>query len=280
MFYSLFSLEGYDVLQVIRAVVDIILLSIVFYCAYKLFGDVKSRLLSNFLLIIILIYVVASLFRLEALLWVLKGVLVWLVVGVLVIFQPELRSLVFRKNYAWFLRSRKQFHNTVDFPVVKQAVQFLVKVRRGALFVFPRTIQLDSVVTTRIEVDARLSAEILQTIFSHDTPLHDGAVIIDKNRLMYAGCYLPLEESSNIVSGLGSRHRAAVSLTNNSDAVVLVISEQNGSVSLAHNGELFYDIGVDKACQYVGQLLHGQAIEISWAKDYTKTVIRNTELQE
>ncbi len=278
MFYGLFSLEGYDVFQIVRGAADIILLSIIFYFAYKLFGDVKSRLLSNFLLIIVLTYVVASLFRLEALLWVLKSIVVWLVVGALIIFQPELRSLVFRKNYARFLKSHKKFHNVVDFDVIKQAAQFLVKMRRGALFVFTRNVQLDSVVNTRVEIDARLSAEILQTIFSHDTPLHDGAVILENNRLSYAGCYLPLEESSNIATELGSRHRAALSLTNNSDAIVLVISEQRGAVSLAYNGELFYDIGIERASEYAAKLLNGQTIEISWIKDYTKTAIPRKEL--
>lgn len=278
MFNGLFSLEGYDVLQMVRAVVDILLLSIIFYFAYKLFGDIKSRLLSNFLLVVVLTYIFASLLRLEALLWVFKGVIVWLIVGALVIFQPELRSLVFKKNYAWFLNPKKRFRNTLDFTIIKQAVKFFVKMRRGSLLVFPRTVQLSSVISTRIEVDACLSAEILQTIFSHDTPLHDGAVILESNRLTYAGCYLPLEESSNIAPELGSRHRAALSLTNNSDAIVLVVSEQHGSVSLAYNGELFYDIGVEKACQYAEKLLRGESIEISWTKDYAKTVVDNTEL--
>ncbi len=280
MFNSLFSSGGYDILQMVRPIADILFLSIIFYFTYRLFGDVKSRLLFNFFLIVILTYIAASVLRLETLLWVLKGVVGWLIIGAFVIFQPELRSLIFKKNYALFLKPNKRIQNVLDFTVIQRSVEFLVKMHRGALFVFPRTVQLSSVISTRIEVDARLSAEILQTIFSHDTPLHDGAVILENNRLTYAGCYLPLEKSSNIIPELGSRHRAALSLTNNSDAIVLIVSEQNGAVSLACNGELFYDIGVEKTCQYAAKLLLGQNIEVSWIKNYVKTVASEIETQK
>lgn len=238
-----------------RIVLDIFLLSSIFYFLYRLFKTVKMPLLFNQIGLLLIFYVVASLLGLETVLWILKSVFGWIVIALIIIFHPELRALVMHTDYAQLFRREKKTLAVPDFQIITQAIEFLISVKRGALFIFPREIELDHIILSKVEINADLSSELIETIFSHNTVLHDGALIINKNKIVQAGCFLPIERSNTVLYGLGSRHRAALGLSQNSDAVVLVLSEEYGSVSLVFDGEILYDIGIEKCCIYIEQLL-------------------------
>ena len=219
------TLIGSDILQYIRIGLDIGLLSILFYIIYRLFRVVKIPLLFRQIGLIVFTYIIATLLNLEAVLWVLQNILGWVVIGGIVIFQSELRALVFRSDYIRFFRGTKKKHDVPNLSVITDAILYLQKYRRGALLVFQRNVELEHIVESTVKLDAALSAELIQTIFSHDTVLHDGAIIIQGNIISHAGCFLPINKSSGVYD-LGSRHRAALGLSQNSDAIILVLSEE------------------------------------------------------
>lgn len=117
--------------------------------------------------------------------------------------------------------------------------------KRGALIVFPRRMGIKNIIDTGTRVDADISTSLILTVFDHDTPLHDGAMIIEDGRIAAAGCYLPLSEQTDIRKSFGTRHRAALGLAEESDAVVIVVSEETGAISLAYNANLYYDMDDD-----------------------------------
>ena len=118
----------------------------------------------------------------------------------------------------------------------------LVSVKRGALIVFPRHIDIKSIIDSGTKVNADLSSALILTIFDHDTPLHDGALIINGGRMVAASCYLPLSEQTSINASFGTRHRAALGLAEQSDAVIIVVSEETGAISLAYNANIYYNL--------------------------------------
>jgi diadenylate cyclase len=125
---------------------------------------------------------------------------------------------------------------------VLNAVEILAGRRRGCLIVFSRQVGLKNIVDTGTQLNAELSSSLLLTIFGYDTPLHDGAVLLRRGRVVAAGCFLPLSEQSDIRRSFGSRHRAALGLAESTDAVVVVVSEETGAVSLAYEANLYYDL--------------------------------------
>ena len=135
------------------------------------------------------------------------------------------------------------------------ATEVLSYRRRGALIVFVRNVGQKNIVETGTRLDAQISSPLLLTIFSHDTALHDGAVVIDEGKLVAAGCFLPLSEQQDIRRSFGTRHRAALGLAEESDAIVLIVSEESGAVSLAYDANLFYNLGVDEVRRRLTELL-------------------------
>lgn len=254
------SILGIDYVQLARVMLDVFTLSVIFYFVYRLFRAVKIPLLLNQIISILLVYIIAAVFRFETVLWVLNKVSGWIIIAIIVIFQPELRALVMRTDYAkLFRRDKSNRFILPDFDKIKNTIEYLIKMKRGALFVFPRHIDLEYIITSKVEINAHLNEDLLQTIFGYDTVLHDGAVIIKNNKITHAGCFLPTERTASMTYNLGSRHRAALGLSQNSDAIILVLSEEYGSVSLVFDGEILYDIGIEKSCAYLEQ----QILEIS-----------------
>lgn len=259
-----------ELFQPFRVILDVAILSLIFYYIHRLLRNVKIPLLFNQIGAIILIYVVASLIKLETVLWVFESVVGWIIVGTLVVFQPELRALVMRFDYSSVFRNTKKTSEYPDLNIIIKSIKYLTSIHRGAIFVFPRKVNLENIISSKVEINAKLSIELLQTIFAYDTVLHDGAVIIQGNTITYSGCFLPTERGLDILFSLGARHRAALGLSQNSDAVILVISEEYGSVSLVFDGEFLYDMHVEKACMYVEQLLKDGRIDIDFDRlDYS-----------
>lgn len=220
---------------------DVLDVAIVSFIFYKLLVMVKgTRAFQMFigLSVIFVLSFVSKFFQLNALNWLFSGLqTVWLVAFV-VLFQPELRRALSQAGQSRLYRRffKVETREAID-EVIKATQEFSAR-KIGALIVLRRSANLRSYVETGARLDARVSAELLMTIFMPRSPLHDGAAIIEEDRVVAAACILPLSQSEIVSRKLGTRHRAAIGLTEETDAVVIVSSEESGQVSLAQRGRL------------------------------------------
>jgi diadenylate cyclase len=167
-----------------------------------------------------------------------------LFIGIAIIFQPELRKIFMRLGQSeWFGSSSVQRDTNLESAL--NAAEILSRQKRGALLVFPRRTGIKSIVETGTRLNAELSSALIISIFAWDGPLHDGAVIIHNGKVLAAGCVLPLSEQQDIRKSFGTRHRAALGLSEETDAVVLIVSEETGAMSLAWDSHLYYDLSVN-----------------------------------
>jgi diadenylate cyclase len=229
----------------IRPVIDVLILAFIIYKGYQILVQTRAVQLIKGALILALIYLVAVFLELKTLLWVLNLFGPGIVIGVAIIFQPELRKIFTRLGQqSWFRIPSTT--NPYHFESVMNSVEILSDARRGSLIVLARKVGLKSVIETGTRLDAELSSSLIITVFSQDTPLHDGAIVIQEGKIVAAGCFLPLSEQMDIRKSFGTRHRAALGLAEETDAVVIVVSEENGSVSLAYDANLLYDLSIDE----------------------------------
>lgn len=224
------------------SVIDIVLVSLIFYVLLTLVqGTQAVQLLRGIMIIVILTVLATSVFELTAFNWLIRNSLPALLVAIPVVFQPELRRLLERlgRSTGGFLYVRPQdatLHRVID--TVSQASSRLGRARHGALIVLERETGLQDVIETGVRVDAEVSEALLLTLFYPNTALHDGAAIIRRDRIVAAGCVLPLSTANSGERQLGTRHRAALGVTESSDAIVVVVSEETGIVSISHSGRI------------------------------------------
>jgi len=241
---------------------DILLLAYLIYKSYQILVQTRAVQLVKGALLMALIYLLAFFLRLNTLLWILNLLVPGLVIGIAIIFQPELRRIFTRiGTQTWFrLRPRvRPYH----LDAVLNAVEMLAVKRCGSLIVFTRNIGLNTIIETGTRLNAKLTSSLILTIFTENTPLHDGAVVINEDQIIAAGCFLPISEQPDIRRSFGTRHRAALGLAEETDAVVLVVSEENGAISLAYDANLLYDLSLQEISQRLKQLIEyqGEAIE-------------------
>ena len=220
------------------AVLDILLISLAIYWLLLLLrGTTAWTVLRGISLLLVGAFLLARSFDLQVVNWMLENMVTGLVIGVIVVFQPEIRRVLDRLGRTgWQLALVRQDQDqTIDATV--RAAARLARQRNGALIVFERETGLQEVIDTGIELNAALSAELLGSIFMPSTPLHDGAVIVRGDQIIAAGCTLPLTDSP-LQADLGMRHRAAVGITEGTDAIVIVVSEERGSMGLAAQGRM------------------------------------------
>ncbi|MBQ1391294.1 MAG: diadenylate cyclase CdaA [Firmicutes bacterium] len=218
---------------------------VVAYIVYKILGfirDSRAQQLVKGLLVLGVAYAAADLLQLHLLLWILKGAWTVGIIAIIIIFQPELRRGLERMGRGGLLNGHigkldKGNAKRVTDEFV-EAIDMFSETRTGALIVIEREVSLGDIAETGTIVDAEVSAEMLGNIFYKGAPLHDGAVIIRDGRIFAAGCVLPLTASLELSKDLGTRHRAAIGITENSDAVTLIVSEENGVISVARGGRL------------------------------------------
>jgi diadenylate cyclase len=224
--------------------VDILIVTYIIYKLILLLRGTRALQLFKGIIVIVFMMVASSFLQLRTLQWLMDKAFTYGVFAILVIFQPELRRALEQIGRGrLFTRSstpdEKIMLDTID-SVVK-SVFYMAKRRIGALIVIERETGLSDYIETGIGLNARCSSELLINIFIPNTPLHDGAVIMRKDMVMAAGCYLPLSENPNISKELGTRHRAAIGLSEVSDGLAVVVSEETGQVSIAMNGEIVRD---------------------------------------
>ncbi len=222
----------------VTPLIEVILLSLLIYVLYRLLSQTRATLLVRGALYIGILYSISYFFQFQTLLWLLNLLAPSLVIALAIIFQPEIRRIFSRLSQGtlpW--GKRLSLHGLID-PIL-DALYLLAEQKRGALVVIARQATIESVSDSGIHMDASVSSELIHSIFSHDTKLHDGAILIEKSRLLAAACLLPLSDQHNLHQDFGTRHRAALGMSEDSDAIVLVVSEERGTVSLAVQGVLY-----------------------------------------
>lgn len=223
------------------SIIDILVVSYIFYKGYMLIKETRAEQLLKGILLIIALIPISYLLRLNMLYFILNKTLTIGVLSVVIIFQPEIRRALEHLGQRAFYDSHgnrdvKTTEKIVDELVT--AVKNLADTKTGALIAIEQTTGLGEVLASGTIIDAEISSALLENIFVVNTPLHDGATIIRENRIHASGCVLPLTNDNTINKKLGTRHRAGIGLSENSDAIVIIVSEETGVISLAIRGRL------------------------------------------
>lgn len=233
-------------------IVEVIIISFLLYEIMAWVKHTKVWLLMKGIIIIIGFILLALIFKMHTIIWIVENVLSIAVTAVIVILQPELRHALEELGRKSFITNIISFEKPTDERFSDKTVNDLVKasfemgkVKTGALMVIEQNVLLTEYERTGIEVDGLISSQLLINIFEHNTPLHDGAVIIRGNRVVSATCYLPLSDNMGISKELGTRHRAAVGISEVTDALTIIVSEETGHVSVTYEGKLYRNLDAD-----------------------------------
>ncbi len=241
-------------LNILLAVLDIGIFTFIYYKFYQILSQTKAVQGIKGLFFILVLYVIAKLIGLSTFSWLLDQITSVLVLAIIVIFQPELRRVLMKFGQSNWLNSLSK-RSVKDLNQILNAVQNLHIRQIGALIVFEREVGLKNIIETGTVIDSKISASLLLTIFTNKTPLHDGAVVVKGDTIVAAGCFLPLSDTTDINKELGTRHRAAIGLAEESDAVVLVVSEETGKISLSYDGKLYTGYDIDMLRKDLSELL-------------------------
>jgi diadenylate cyclase len=238
----------------IRPVLDVALLAFILYKAYELLEKTQALPLVKGAGFLALVYVIAFLFNLSTLRWVLTMIAPGLFIAIAIVFQPELRKIIMRLGQTEFFRPSVIAH-IGKLDAVITAAELLSQQRRGMLVVFPRKTNLKHIIETGTKINAEISSSLIVAIFEFDGPLHDGAMIIQGGKIAAASCFLPLSERQDIRKNFGTRHRASLGMAEQSDAVTLIVSEESGAISLAYDAKLYYDLTSAEVTRKLKELL-------------------------
>ena len=246
-YFSPLSLHGLNVRW--QDIVEIIIISFLVYQIMFWLKNTKAWFLMKGIGMIIIFIFIASVFNMNTILWIVEHALNIAVIAVVVVLQPELRRALeelgrknFISNIVTFDKApTERFSDKTVNDLVKASFE-MGKVKTGALMVIEQNVLLTEYERTGIEVDGLISSQLLINIFEHNTPLHDGAVIIRGNRVVSATCYLPLSDNMEISKELGTRHRAGVGISEATDALTIIVSEETGNVSVTYEGQLYRNL--------------------------------------
>ncbi len=221
----------------IKPALDVLIVAFIFYRVYALISRTRAiQLIIGFSLILVL-DIMARWLQLETVSWLITNVSSYLVFGLIVLLQPELRRLIGEIGrmpiFQWVTQSI-----SVPLDDIVEAVKNMAADRTGSIICILREIRPQNIIDNAVALDANVTRELIQTIFHKDTPLHDGAIMVEGNRIVAASCYLPLSSSRTLKKTHGARHRAGMGISEESDAIVIVTSEETGRISVMLNGEL------------------------------------------
>lgn len=237
----------------LRPAMEILILTFLIYkLLYYLRGTRGSNILAGVLIMLMMLTAACDLLKLEVLNWILTGLWTVLATAIIVIFQPELRRAFAQLGSASFLHSSRKKDAITE---VVTATLNMSKRRIGAIIVIERSIGMRAIVEDSVKLDIRLNSLIIESIFFPNSPLHDGAIIIKNDKIIAAHSILPLSRDESLARSMGTRHRAAVGITEETDAVVVVVSEETGNISIACRGNIRQNIKTDKLLQYLTGLL-------------------------
>lgn len=233
-------------------IVEILIISFLFYHILLWIKNTRAWNLFKGIIVILLFVLVAAIFQMNTILWLAENTLSVGLMALVIIFQPELRKAlenlggknVLGKLFDFGKVEENKFSDHTIDELIK-ACYAMGKVKTGALIVIEDEILLNEYVRTGIDIDAIISSQLLINIFEKNTPLHDGAVIVRGDRVVSATCYLPLSDSMTLSKDLGTRHRAAVGISEVSDSLTIVVSEETGKVSIAMRGQIYRNVNAD-----------------------------------
>jgi diadenylate cyclase len=225
----------------INPILDVVILAFIFYKAYGLLAKTQAMQLLKGAGFLALIFAVAYVLKLDTLLWILNLLAPGLLIAVAIVFQPELRKIIIQIGLTEIFRPDNK-PRLGQLEAVITAAEILSEQRRGMLIIFPRRTNIKNIIETGTRISGEISSTLIVTVFQFDGPLHDGAMVIQTGRIAAAGCFLPLSEQQDIKKSFGTRHRAALGMSEQSDAVVLVVSEETGAISLAYDAQIYYDL--------------------------------------
>ena len=236
--------------ELITLIIDLTIVVFLLYCFFKIVKGSRAWQLIKGIALLIIATWVSGLLNLKILNWILTGIMNLGVIAVIVIFQPELRRALEQlgtNKLARFFGIEKDLSTKTKEDIYKIVIASteLSKAKTGALIVIERDIKIQDIINTGIPMDAEVSPQLLVNIFEPKTPLHDGAVIISNNKIAAAACVLPLADDKDIAKELGTRHRAAIGISKESDSIVVVVSEETGKISVAKDGTLIADVRED-----------------------------------
>lgn len=237
-------------IELITLIVDISIVIFLLYCFFRIVRGSRAWQLIKGIALLIVATWVSGLFNLKILNWILTGIMNLGVIAIIVIFQPELRraleQLGTNKLTKFFGIDKDLSTKTKEdiYKIVIAATE-LAKTKTGALIVIERDIKIQDIIAGGIPMNADVSPQLLVNIFEPKTPLHDGAVVISGNKIAAAACVLPLADDKDIAKELGTRHRAAIGISKESDSIVVVVSEETGKISVAKDGTLIADVRED-----------------------------------
>ena len=235
-------------------VVEILIITFLFYYMLVWIKNTRAWVLLKGIMVILLFVLVAAVFQMNTIIWIAKNTLSVAITAIVIIFQPEIRKALenlgqknFLTSFFTFDFSKGEIAKFTDKTIneLVKACYEMGKVKTGALIVIEDEIVLSEYERTGIAVDGILTSQLLINIFEKNTPLHDGAVIVRGDRVVSATCYLPLSDSLSISKDLGTRHRAAVGISEVSDSLTIVVSEETGKVSIAKGGELYRNVDAE-----------------------------------
>lgn len=239
------SLSNFTFLDYIVNILDVLLIWWVIYKLLMIIRGTKAVQLLKGIFVIVMVRAMSSVLGLNTLGWLMDKAMTWGVLAIIIIFQPELRRALEQLGRGkLFARTAIQEEEDQDKLVeaIMKATAYMAKRRIGALISIEKETGLSDYIETGIPLSSHVSSELLINIFIPNTPLHDGAVIIHNNQVAAAACYLPLSESPFISKELGTRHRAAMGISEVTDCLTVVVSEETGSISLTKNGELYREL--------------------------------------
>jgi diadenylate cyclase len=243
-----------SIYDLIRPVLDVTLLAFLLYKGYELLEKTQALPLVKGAFFLALVYGMAFFFKLTTLSWVLTTIAPVIFIVIAIVFQPELRKIFMRLGQVEFFRANTSV-NIGKLDAIVTAAELLSQKRRGMLIVLPRKINIKDVIDSGTRINAEISSSLIVAIYEFDGPLHDGAMIIQGGKITAAGCLLPLSERQDLRRNFGTRHMASLGMAEQSDAVVLIVSEESGAISLAYDAKIYYDLSSAEVTRKLKELL-------------------------
>ena len=262
-----------------KPVFEIALLAAFFYYVFLLFrGTRGAAVLTGFVIVLLGIVGVTQIFQLDVINWILSRFLAFLAIAVLVIFQPELRRALAQVGSRQFFTSPQQRGEMID--VLVETARSLSQKRCGGLMAVEREIGFRGVAETGVPIGAKATPELLTTIFFPNTPLHDGGVVLRGDQIVSAACVFPLTQRQGLSASIGMRHRAAMGLTEDTDAVVVAVSEETGEISVAHRGHLVQGLDSDGLRAFLATTLTSATRRGNWLVNLSRRILGSIVLRE
>lgn len=235
-------------------IIDVLIISFVIYKIYVLLNRTRAIQLFIAIFLILIFDILAKKLELQATSWLIRNLSTYLVFGIIVLLQPELRRLIGEIGnmpiFKWF--------SPKEIPPLDNIVEAVIEMSEkkiGSIICILQNIKPEEIIEKAVKLDALISKELLVSIFYFENPLHDGAVIIEKKRILAAACFLPMSNSHLLKTTHGARHRAGMGMAEETDAIVIVTSEETGKISLMHNGQMFSPIKEDELKEKILNLM-------------------------